>query len=282
MRAPLALLLVLLPGPVFAHQPVQDMAPRWSGGFGFQIREEYRASDELLSGSSEVANPLGRMQRVSETWLEGVYTFQRAVRVTAKLPWIEQTRVTSSGTRQTGKGLGDLVLAVPLKRYWNHRGQTGAWGFTPNLRLPTGSTSDDYPVGDGSVDFGSSVTYTRESPQIYFYVDLFYWINGSGRRGINQGDTLGLDLNLGLHPYHDNATNSGVFLMCDLSARYEGRGTNTAGTTGAKRISLGPIAVIYWQNWMLRAEYSWPVYERVWDTQVSRGNELTLSLGAAF
>lgn len=282
MRGPLTLLLVLLPGCAFAHQPVQDMAPRWSGGFGVQVRQEYRASDELLSGGSEVANPLGQMQRVSETWLEGVYTFQRAVRVTAKLPWIEQTRVTSSGIRQTGEGLGDLVLAVPLKRYWNDRGQTGAWGFTPNLRLPTGSTSDAYPVGDGSIDFGSSLTYARENPWSYLYVDLFYWINGSGRRGINRGDTLGLDLNLGLHPYHNNATNSGLFLMWDVSARYEGRGTNTVGTTGAKRVSLGPIAVVYWQNWMLRAEYAWPAYERVWDTQVSRGSELTLSLGAAF
>jgi hypothetical protein len=22
---------------VFAHQPVMDMAPRWSGGYGFQV-----------------------------------------------------------------------------------------------------------------------------------------------------------------------------------------------------------------------------------------------------
>jgi hypothetical protein len=30
---------------VFAHQPVMDMAPRWSGGYGFQIRYESFGSD---------------------------------------------------------------------------------------------------------------------------------------------------------------------------------------------------------------------------------------------
>ena len=108
MRGPLTLLLVLLPACAFAHQPVQDMAPRWADGWGLQVRQEYRASDKVLSGSSEAQNPLGRRDRVSKTWFEGVYTFQRAVRVTAKLPWIHQTRVTSTGIRQTGEGFGDL------------------------------------------------------------------------------------------------------------------------------------------------------------------------------
>ncbi len=282
MRAPFAGLLVLLPLSAFAHQPVQDMAPRWSDGWGLQVRQEYRASDKLLGGSSEVANPRDRMDRVSETWLEGVYTFRREVRVTAKLPWIQQTRVAPTGTRQKGEGFGDLVLAVPLKRYWNEKGETGSFGFTPNLRLPTGSTSDAYPVGDGSYDVGASLSYAHETPLFYVYADLFSWLNGSGRRGMNPGNVVGLDLNLGLHPYHDNATESGVFLMWDVSARYEGRGTSTVGTTGGKRISTGPIAIAYWQNWMLRAEYAWPAYEKVWDTQVSRGVEFTLSLGAAY
>ena len=30
---------------VFAHQPVMDMAPRWSGGYGFQVRYESFGSD---------------------------------------------------------------------------------------------------------------------------------------------------------------------------------------------------------------------------------------------
>ena len=48
-----------------AHQPVRDMAPRWEDGFGFQVRHEYRASDDLMDGSSDVSNPFNRKRRVS-------------------------------------------------------------------------------------------------------------------------------------------------------------------------------------------------------------------------
>ena len=34
---------------------------------------------------------------------------------------------------------------------------------------------------------------------------------------------MGLDVNVGVHPYHDNRHNLGFFLMADLSARYEFR-----------------------------------------------------------
>jgi len=56
-----------------------DMAPRWEGGFGFQVRNEYRSSDKLLSGDDDVSNPQGRERTVNTTWLEGVYTFKRGL-----------------------------------------------------------------------------------------------------------------------------------------------------------------------------------------------------------
>jgi hypothetical protein len=33
---------------VFAHQPVMDMAPRWDGGYGFQVRYESYGSDHTI------------------------------------------------------------------------------------------------------------------------------------------------------------------------------------------------------------------------------------------
>ncbi len=89
-------------------------------------------------------------------------------------------------------------------------------------------------------------------------------------------------MNIGIHPYHDNRYNMGIFLMGDLSARYEARGNDTAGTTGGKRISLGPVLVGYWNNLMLRAEVKFPVYESVWGTQVGRGTDLNIGFGVTF
>ena len=269
----------------WAHQPVMDMAPRWKGGYGIQVRHTWRESDRLKGGDSKVGNPSGRDKRVNTTWIEGVYTFTRAKRVTFKVPWIDQSRTilqNGAPVRQTGQGWGDLILGVPLKLYRNRGGMTDNFGFTPSLRIPTGSTSDRFPVGDGSTDFGFSLSYSQERAKLYQFYDFFYWANTRGDKGIAEGDELGLDVNIGLHPYHSNETNSGIFLMWDVSTRYEDRGVDTGGTTGGTRISTGPVFVWYRGNIMFRAEYKIPAYEHVSGTQVSFGPELNIGLGITF
>ena len=268
-----------------AHQPVMDMAPRWEDGFGFQVRHEYRASDDLLDGSSDASNPFDRERRVRKTWLEGVYSFKRERRLTFKVPWVDQSRDVvrgGSSVRDTGHGVGDSIVGLQLKHYYNKDKTTGNFGLTPSLRLPTGSTSDDYPVGDGSWDLGLSTSFSAESAHFYQFYDLFYWSNGKGRKGINRGDELGLDVNLGIHPYHNNLTNTGVFVMVDVSARHEARGEDASGTTGGKRLSLGPVLVGYRNNLMLRSELKFPVYESVWGTQLSHGTEFQIGIGVTF
>ena len=268
-----------------AHQPVMDMAPRWSGGFGIQVRQEYRATDDVLQGSSDVHGTPSRSRRVRTTWLEGVYTFDREQRITLKVPWVDQRREVVQGAAvrsETGSGFGDPILGLPIKRYYNDSEGTGNFGITPSVRIPIGSTGGDYPVADGSWDFGLSASYSASTRTVYQLYDLFYWSNGSGRNGINRGDEVGFDMNLGLHFYHDNSTNSGAFLMLDVAARYQGRGHDTGGTTGGKRISTGPVLVIYRDNVMLRGEFSIPVYESVRGTQFSRGTGFNLGIGAAF
>ena len=270
---------------VSAHQPVMDMAPRWEHGYGFQIRYESYGSDTLLNGDSEVDNPFNRDNDVSITWLEGIYTFRREVRLSVKIPYVDHHRsVVQNGAsvQESGRGLGDIIIGVPLKRYKNDAAATRNIAFTPSIRLPTGSTSGDYPVGDGSTDLGVSFSASFEKADLYQYYDLFYWKNGDGDRGINEGDELGLDINIGWHPYHDNVKNEGIFLMLDASLRYQDRGQNLEGTTGGKRILTGPVFVYYRKGIMFRAEYKYPVYEDLYGTQVSRGPELNVGLGFVF
>jgi hypothetical protein len=287
MRARAALLLAALMAPpvAWAHQPIMDMAPRWSGGSGFQIRQEYRATDEVLDGRDETSNVFNRTQRVRQTWFEGVYTFRKETRVTFKLPWIDHETDSLRGgvpVRESGRGFGDLILAVPLKRYKNEPGKTRNFGITPSLRLPTGATGDTFPVADGSWDPGLSVSYSTENRNFYSLWDVWYRSNGAGRRGINRGDELGLDINLGLHPYHDVETRSGIFTMLDISARYEGRGHDTTGVSGGERISVGPVLVWYRGNLMLRGEVHFPIHERRKGIQFSRGTQVNVGAGFAF
>ena len=281
----LGLLLLVPASSVEAHQPVMDMAPRWQDGFGLQVRHEFRHSDEVLDGDREVSNPERRERTVHTTWLEGIYTFRREVRATFKLPWVEQQRDARVGdevVEQKGSGVGDLILAAPLRKYWNLAESTMNVGFTPQLRVPTGDTSDDYPVGDGSWDVGLSASLSTENADWYTLFDAFWWINTPGKHGIDEGDVFGLDVNLGYHPFHDNRHNLGVFTMLDVELRHQERGRDTGGTTGGSRVGVGPVLVGYWNNWMLRGEVKVPVYERVFGVQLSRGVQYNLGLGAAF
>ena len=158
--------LLLLIGAIeaIAHQPVMDMAPRWSGGYGIQTRVEHFDSETI-------------------TWLEGVYTFDKSVRTTFKLPY-------SDGE------FGGLILGVPLKKYRNDGAMTSNWSITPSVQLPSGS--------DSNWDTGLSLSYSSESPTVYQLYDLYTW-----------GDRTGLDINVGLaFP----GRGSGMFVMWDVSA----------------------------------------------------------------
>ena len=184
--------------------------------------------------------------------------------------------------REFGSGVGDLEIGLPLKRYWNRESSTGNLSVTPSIRLPTGDSDDAFPVGDGSTDFGMSLSASFERADLYQFYDLFYWANGSGDRGIHQGNELGLDVNIGWHPYHDNLSNTGVFLMLDFSARHENRGRDTTGAIGGTRLSAGPVIVWYRGGVMLRAEWKVPLHEDFEGVQVSPGDVYSLGIGFVF
>ncbi len=270
-----------------AHQPVMDMAPRWEDGYGFQIRHEFYGSDTLMDGDSEIANPLNLERFVHKTWLEGVYTFDRSKRITFKIPYINQDRtknIGGAGVKQSNEGIGDLIVGVPLKHYQNKGAFTHNFGFTPSLRLPTGSSSGAFPISDGSTDLGLSFSYSGESPKFYSLVDVFAWLNTEGDRNMRAGNTYGMDLNLGYHPYHDDDTNSGLFIMWDVTARYNDKpsAANLTTASGGKRIHTGPLLVLYKDNIMFRTEYKHPVYENTRSISNSRGSEFNIGIGITF
>ena len=277
-------------GITVAHQPVMDMAPRWEDGFGFQVRHESYGSDELLSGNDDIDNPLGLERHVKKTWLEGVYTFDRSKRITFKLPYVEQRRTTllaGQPVKQENSGWGDLIVALPLKKYTNQGALTYNWGLTPQVRLPTGSTSGAFAISDGSVDAGLSLSYSAETFKRYSLYDLFYWKNTKGKNDMQSGDQLGLDINWGIHPYHNNDTNAGMFLMWDITARKNNRpsSNNTTTASANTRLHSGPVLVLYNENIMFRAEYKVSVYEKVGgvgDIGLKKGDIFQIGIGASF
>ncbi len=274
-------------GLLSARQPVMDMVPRWAGGWGFQYFHEFRMAEDLFSGASEVANPDGLRKEIRTSWLEGVYTFDRARRITFKMPYLDQERVALVGgtpVTQRGHGLGDIVVATPLKRYTNLPGLTYNFGVTPQLRLPTGKTTADYPVGDGSWDPGLSVSFSSESARWYHLYDLTYWKNTRGSAGMRKGDELMFDINIGrAFPFQER--HSSVFVMLDVQSRWMDR-DRTSTSSGGESVSVGPMLMyvkLYdWGTMAVRAEYRLPVYERWNGTQTGNEQRFALGIGFAF
>ena len=143
---------ILLITALMAHQPVMDMAPRWSGGYGFQIRNEFSPDAS------------------STYWLEGVYTRSREKRITFKIPL------------KDGKTLRSPIIALPLKKYKNHSSYTENWGITPQVKIPI----------EGKGGTGLSISYSSEDPRFYQMYDLFGWRNSKGEPSYGFDGNIGL------------------------------------------------------------------------------------------
>ena len=253
-----SMIILLLMGVAWPHQPVMDMAPRWAGGWGFQFRYE-------TLGSNSNA---GLSHYRKTTWFEGVYTWKRSIRATFKLPYhqIESKYqlIDWGNPIEKGSGLGDLILALPLKKYFNLKRSTGNFGLTPQIRLKTGDESNVIKSKSG---YGLSLSYSAESFSFYQLYDIFGWIYSE------KDPLLGLDINLGIHPYHDNVTNTGLFAIWDVTARWQDSSTT---------IQTGPVFMPYRQNIMARAEVKFPVIENGKRPQLSKGLFMNVGIGFVF
>ena len=255
----------------FAHQPVMDMAPRWAGGYGFQIRYELFGSDTYLDEYANISNQLSFNQKTM--WLEGVYTWKRSVRATVKIPYhqvkSEHQLIDWGNPIKEGKGLGDIIVALPLKKYFNLKRSTGNFGVTPQIRLKTGDNSDVLTSNGG---YGLSLSYSAENFSYYQLYDLYGWSLDDG------SSVLGVDVNLGWHPIHKNETNTGVFFMWDGTFRHK---INSDGQSDT-RFHTGPQLVVYKGNIMGRIILKLPILESSEQNNLSNGTIIQTGIGFVF
>ena len=265
-----SIIIFMLMGIGWAHQPVMDMAPRWAGGWGFQFRYETLGSNKLLDGESSNA---GLSHYRKTTWFEGVYTWKRFIRATFKLPYhqIENKYqlIDWENPIEKGSGLGDLILALPLKKYFNLKRSTGNFGLTPQIRLKTGDESDVIKSKGG---YGLSLSYSAENFSYYQLYDLYGWSLDDG------SSVLGVDVNLGWHPIHNNETNSGVFLMWDGTYRLN---WDKDGNPDS-RLYTGPVAMFYKAGIMVKVDVKIPIIEKVEKASLSKGTIIQTGIGFVF
>jgi len=289
MKKIFILISLVVPSFLQAHQPVMDMAPRWMGGFGAQLRVAHQVEDKLERTGNSVSNPNNLKREKTTTWYEGVYTYRRGLRFTVKVPYIDKNeKVMKDGLVQnlSASGFGDVILGLPLKYYFNRAGYTGNWSLTPSLFLPTGPESSELPLGRGDAGYGLSLSFSFEAFQIYTLFDLFTKPNDRTKSGGDLGRTLGIDWDVGIHPYHNNQTNSGIFLMAGLNGRKKEKNKLINGqndpNSGGETFEVAPTVVLYKQNWMWRTQYHIPIYQKLNGTQLSKSYEIQSGIGVTF
>ncbi len=161
-----------------ADEPIFNMMPRWDRGWGFQFIQEYRHERDLLLDRNVKYG--GFTEDVHLLHVEGVYTWDKSIRLTAKLPYVLDARREMpdglGGKRvEHDHGLGDLTLALPLKKYFNHDGSSGAWTFKPLLRVPLAG-DDDYEVYDDVWGHGVGLGYHFETEKWEFQAGVSGWL----------------------------------------------------------------------------------------------------------
>ena len=146
--------------------------PRWNNGWGVQILHEYRNRDALLL-KDRIEHNLDEQIHILHA--QGVYTWTKAFRVTAKLPIVFGATREFPDDIQGDSGFGPLTLALPLKSYFNLDGRSGSFTLSPQLRVPTASP-DAFDVIIQEWGNGLSVGYTTETYRYHFSLGASTWV----------------------------------------------------------------------------------------------------------
>lgn len=245
--------------------------PRWAGGYGMQVFQEFRWADDLYDGDSKAPNPKSLRYQKFLTHIEGVYTHRSWIRITAKLPYIRLRQkppdVGSTMEWQEEQGWGDMTLAVPIRRYINRQTHTGHLGIVPQLRVPSDKSGSPYQISDGSTDLGISFTSECETPSWIAGIDSTYWWEQNG----SKGNEFSIDTALGWN-FKDNA-----------SLRWETEYIRELGASGNTWLAAGPT--LFWNFndiFMGRIEYKFSVWEHTKILSLARGDSLRIGIGCVF
>lgn len=253
---------------VFADQPIMNMMPRWDGGYGYQLRTEYINRSDLLQGDKVVAKGFG--ESIYKLHFEGVYTWDRSIRLTVKLPYVVEARreILAAGdvkqAERSSSKLGDITLALPLKQYFNLDGKSGSWTFAPQLRIPTSSKSNSYDLYDREFGVGVSLGYEIETANSFFAFDLSGFTFES-----DEPNEFSSSIDLGWN-FRDNAQ-----LLWETDFHSE--------TDGSRSISAGPA--LYWRFTDVvhtRIEWKHDFKSEVGRNELDHGNSDSFSIGVGF
>lgn len=267
----LLLLLIGFATPAQAEQPIFSEMPRWSGGWGVQVLQEYRHEKALYDGKQNLGSELNRSAYLLH--LEGVYTWHRSIRLTLKVPVMldAQRRVLSASGETVNyrkSGLGDPTIALPLKKYFNLDGRSGSWTLAPQLRIPGASRSSD-PIGIYFREFapGISVGYETETYNYIFRTGLSSFLFIGDTPSLSYFNvTMGLNFSFG--------SRNGHFKLHQQLKYWDGVELT---------YTMGPIVYLRWTDLVhFQLKSTHDVYEKRMGKTHGKAHTVRLGVGLVF
>ena len=249
---------------LYSDQPILNKMPRWDGGYGFQVLYDSIHRGKLFKEDQVIDS--NRWEDIRLLHLQGVYTWDRSIRMTLKIPYaLEAERLNLDGSVDTYKGLGDITLALPLKQYFNLDGRSGSWTLTPQVVIPTASyRANIYDVFSRSWGGGLFAGYETETYRWFFAIGAAYWVYEK-----DKPEAFKANLDFGINP--TNRTQ--VLVEIDYLSE-----NNDAGY-----IKIGP-SFYFRQNmhthW--RIEFKKNYRESVGRNRTDYANESMMSVGLGF
>lgn len=197
------LLVMLISGPVFAHDPIFGLGPHVLYKGGIEVAPEFHMEKKDAEQETELGLEL--TYGITGDWAAGI-----------ELPyaWKEEGSDESSG-------MGDIGLFTKY-RFWRHD-TLGAQESAAVLLKVIADTGDDKAtpgLGTGSTDGILGLAYGYEGRKWYRWASLRYRINGENDAGLRRGDKILFDLVGGIRPKPTGYLEADTVWLLELNGEY--------------------------------------------------------------
>lgn len=262
---PLIAVIVLLavPASASAHEPIFGVGPHtlFENGVAAEVEGEF-SGDE-----------------VAQVY-EFAYGITPDLTATAQLPLVYRFE---EGSDRFGLGDASLRLKWRFLRFDSPRAQD-AVAVVAGVKLPTGPSGGDLPLGTGSTDVVGALTYGHEGRRWYWWADVRYAMTTVGD-GINRGDVFFYDAAFGVRPWLLRYDEPDLVVLAEVNGRRFGAAERSgieAPNTGGNIVTAGPAFFFTYRNYAIKGGVALPVWWSMNGTQPDPGIEGIVALEGHF
>jgi Putative MetA-pathway of phenol degradation len=261
------------------------------GEFIFRVQSRYlrKSDDPLNAGRSvdEVVVPF-----------VGVYGFTSKSSVLMKVPIIYRELKTASGTIRSDHGPGDVTI-LGKHRFFTHnfKGGTSRFSAIAGLELPTGDDDAEdslgllpkgLQLGSGSVDVIAGATYTLQTLDYEFDMDLRYIFNNEANN-FEFGNVFKYNLGYQKRIWPSILPDKGVYsqwnAVLELNGVYEKKselGGTAVASSGGNTVYLSPGIQFVSKRAVYEFSFLYPIIQELNGSQLETDYSLALSFRYLF